>query len=111
MSSIGTGLLVLAFFIALPVIIPVAIFLSHRYKRRLRRLAQSTPCQSCGKILGLEALRLADAEWSAHVAELHEKNPGIRVRLVRLLHAICRHCGTRYTHFEEENEFRVEVRE
>lgn len=109
MNHITTLLFAVGFILLLPVIIPISVFLHVRYKRRIRKLVQITACQSCGKILGLEAMRLADAEWTAYVRELHEKNPGTRFRLVRLLHAICPNCGTRYTYFEKENRFRIKA--
>ena len=107
MSSFAIGSLVIAFIVFFPVIIPVTIFLSHRYRRKLRKLVKATPCQKCSKFLGLEALCLADAEWSAHVAELRNQNPGVRMRLIRTLHAIFPHCGARYTFYEKENELRI----
>lgn len=107
MSKIGTTLFAIAFIVALPITIPVSILLNLRYKRRLRKLVQSTSCLICGTILGLEAICLADTEWSAHVAELHKQNPGLRLRLVRLLHAICPNCRTRYTYSEKLNEFTI----
>jgi hypothetical protein len=44
------------------------------------------------------------------MAEIHEKNPGIRFsrgpqRITRHLHAICSHCGARYQFVEREKTF------
>jgi hypothetical protein len=108
-KRIPNGLAVVLFVVGFPIIIPVSCVLHLIRKRKLHRLAHITACQTCGKTLGLEALRLADAEWSAHVAELHKQNPHIRLRLLRTLHAICPHCKTRYTYFGTQNEFRIET--
>ncbi len=107
MSKIGATLLVIAFLVALPITLPASILLHLRYKRRLRKLARSESCLNCGEILGLEALRLADAEWSAHVAELRKQKPGVLLRLVRRLHAICPNCGTRYKYSERQHAFTI----
>lgn len=39
---------------------------------------------------------------------MHRKLPHVRFRIVRTLHAICMHCGTRYTYRDAERTFVVE---
>src|SRR5262249_1619306 len=97
---VPTPVFVVAFVLALPVLLPCAL-ISHRlHRRRLRTVAQAHPCPLCGNILSIAALRAGDEEWRAYVAALHRLNPGVRFRLVRLVHAICTACGARL-HFRE----------
>lgn len=110
-KRIPTGVFVILFALGLPIIVPVACILHLLRKHRLRKLVLTATCQTCGKTLGLEALRLADVECSALVAELHKQHPLARLCLVRTLHAICPHCGTRYTYFEKDNEFRIKAQD
>ena len=83
--------------VALPVIIPLA-FAWHGIQRfRLRATAKRFACTSCGRLLGIEALAIADELWRAHVAEIHRNNPkGTRLRLVRSCDAICPECETKF---------------
>jgi hypothetical protein len=83
-------------------VLPIAAWASRGW---LESAARTFACLSCGGILGLEALRLADTAWSEHVHELREKHPFVLFRLVRNVHAICPTCGARYAYVERERTF------
>jgi hypothetical protein len=93
-KRVPTPFFVIAFIVALPAIIPYAIVSHWLEMRRLRTAAKTQACPSCGRIPGIASLHAADEHWRAHVAELHRKYPGARFRLMRLVQAICIHCGT-----------------
>jgi len=97
---VPTPVFVVAFVLALPVLLPYALFRHGLYLRRLRTAAEARPCPSCGRPLGADALRASDEHWRSHFAELQRANPGARLRLIRLVHAICTACGARL-HFRE----------
>ena len=99
------GLLILLI-VLLPMIIPVVALLDFIYRKRLKAAACTFACLSCGGILGLESIRLADETWAKRLRELQEKSPGIRFRLVRHLHAICPACGACYAFLKGERTFR-----
>jgi hypothetical protein len=105
MPRIAAIFLTIVLVVFLPVIIPVVALLDHIYRKRLRAAACAFACLSCGGILGLEAIRLADAQWEEHLRDLREKYPSIRFRLVRHVHAICPGCGVRYAFLERERTF------
>ena len=97
---VPTPIFVVAFVLALPVLLPCALVSNRLYRRRLRTVAESHACPSCGSILGFAALLAGDEHWRAYVADLHRLNPGVRFRLVRLVDAICTACGAQL-HFRE----------
>jgi hypothetical protein len=101
-AAIFLAIVLVAF---LPVIIPVVALLECIYRKRLRAAACAFACLSCGGILGLESIRLADAEWGEHLRKLREKYPSTRFRLVRHFRAICPACGVRYAFSERERTF------
>jgi len=105
MRGIAIILLAIILVVFLPVIIPVVALLDRAYRRRMRAAACAFTCLSCGSILGLESIRLADAAWSEHLRGLQAKYPWTRFRLVRRVHAICPACGARYTFLERERTF------
>jgi hypothetical protein len=109
-DKLRNSLLAVVFILALPVILPVAAILHARYRHRLRGAAEKTACTVCGAILGSEALDKADEFWRAHVAKLHRDNPGVRFRLVRLVHAICVRCSAEYTFRETTRSFHLRSR-
>lgn len=92
----------------MPVLIPVAIVLDWNGNRKKRAAALSFRCTGCGEILGEQSLRLADEAWSAEMAEMRKKRPGVRFRVARKLHAICASCGKRYDFVEKDATF-VEI--
>jgi hypothetical protein len=100
-----TWLTVLLLLVCLPVIIPAFIVLEAVQKRRLRRAARSFTCLNCGKLLGANAVAVADAEWSRYVRELMRQHPGVKLRLVRTVDAICPGCGACYMFRESERTF------
>ena len=86
-------LVLVAFILALPMLLPVAIGRYYLYKHRIHTAAKRSVCPSCGHALGIDAVHRADAYWQSYVAELHRANPSVKFRLVRLIHAICGGCG------------------
>lgn len=102
---VPTPLLLVAIVLSLPALVPYAIARHYLYKHRLLVAAKSRACPSCGRILGIEAINEADERWRAHVAELHRAHPGARLRLIRLVHAICVVCGARLSFREESGTF------
>jgi hypothetical protein len=103
-ASTVTVLMVLLI-VLLPVIIPL-VGVSHSvYRKRLIAAARALACLSCGAVLGLESIRLADAACEEHMRELRAKHPAIRFRVVRHVHAICPVCGAQYTFLEREKAF------
>jgi hypothetical protein len=100
-------LLVIVVVLALPLLIPIAIFDQIICKRRLHKAAKSFACTKCGKTLGNDAVKRADEVWSAHVSELMRTHPGVRFRMVRTTDAICLDCGTEYTFRKREGTFVV----
>jgi len=109
MPRIAAIFLAIVLLVFLPVIIPVVALLDRAYRKRLRAAACAFACLSCGGILGLESIRLADAEWDERLRELREKYPSTRFRLVRHVRAICPACGVRYAFSERERTF-VQIR-
>ena len=93
------ALLCVATFIGLMALVT---FLVHLDQRKLRRVAESTPCAQCGAILGEAALELGDELWRKHMSTLMARNPGVRFRIVRTLFAVCPKCGARYR-FDEKS--------
>lgn len=91
---------VLALVLTLPVLLPYALIAHQLYRRRLRRAAEAQSCPSCGGYLGIAALQASEDRWRAHVADLFRDHPGVRFRLVRLIHAVCTACGARL-HFRK----------
>lgn len=81
-----------------PILLPVALILHSREQKRMRFLAETFPCLSCGRILGAESLRLADTQWENRLAGLTRDHAGsgIRFRIVRDVDAICPNCGTQH---------------
>jgi hypothetical protein len=105
MPRIAAIFLAIILLVFSPVIIPVVAFLDRVYRKRLRAAACRFACLSCGGILGLESIRLADAQWDEHLRELQEKYPSTRFRLVRHVRAICPACGVRYAFSERDRTF------
>jgi len=105
MQGIAIIFLAIALVVFLPVIFPVVALLDRAYLKRMRAAAGAFTCLSCGSILGLESIRLADGAWSEHLRGLEAKYPWTRFRLVRHVHAICPACGARYTFLERERTF------
>jgi hypothetical protein len=65
-------------------------------KRVLRRAARRFACPTCGTVLGEAAVELADNLWRRHMQVLFERNPGVKLRIVRTLDAVCTQCGARF---------------
>jgi hypothetical protein len=107
-SAAASGIALVFLAVGLVVLSPVIVFLVvpfvvRRYRKRLEFAACAFRCRSCGGILGLESLRLADNAWRAYFQRRLEEH--YRVRVVRHLHAICPACGVRYTFVERERTF------
>jgi hypothetical protein len=98
----------IVFVILLPVMLPIALFLHSRDEKRMRALAETFLCLSCGLVLGAESLKLADEAWANYVAKLNETNDGstlYRRRIVKGYDAICPHCGTYHSYASKERTF------
>jgi RNase P subunit RPR2 len=106
--TIPIPLMVVGFVVLLPAIIPAAIMLAALQKHRLRKAAKSFVCVNCGRVLGTGALARADEAWSEHMRELMRQHPGVRLRMLRTVHAICLGCDTCYRFREKERTFFVE---
>jgi hypothetical protein len=96
MRQAGLLLMIVAFVIASPVLIPIALILHARDQRRMQTAAATASCEHCGATLGTESLRRADAAWATHVSALQQARPTIRFRLVRRLWATCATCDAEY---------------
>ena len=88
------GMVLLLF--ALPLLIPF-LALDQKLTRRRQLLALAgQPCAVCNSSLDHGALDLADALWADRVAVMRAEHPGMRLRLVRRLHAVCPACDAEY---------------
>ena len=85
--------MVIGFVLLLPVLIPYALVLVAVENRRKRRAAALFVCVKCGKVLGLEAIRISDEEERKSA---QERAGDVMWRTVRTCHAICPSCGARY---------------
>jgi hypothetical protein len=94
----------------LPALIPAAIVWAAVDNRRKRKAAAAFHCLTCGRVLGVESVRIADSEFRKHMEELRRSNPFAKFRVVRTCDAICPACGTRYAFREEERTFILEAR-
>lgn len=88
--------LVVAFFLLLPLWIPLVALIHARDQKRMYTAAEGFRCIGCGAILGRVSIERADDEWGRYIDELHRQNPGYRFRVVRKVHAICTECGKSY---------------
>ena len=104
-SKWAVALAVVALMLSLPIWIPAVGMWHVWYRFRLRRAANAFACLTCGRMLGIEALRRADKYFADYMRELRRKHPGARFRIVRTVHAICPTCGTHYTYLESERTF------
>jgi hypothetical protein len=102
---IPTPLIVVAMVLALPALLPYAVVRHFLFKRRRLTAAKNQACPSCGRVLGIASLREADRHWRANVDELHRAHPGAKLRLVRLVDAICVGCGARLSFREDSGHF------
>jgi hypothetical protein len=88
--------------VLLPAIIAL-VGLSHGLcRKRLIAAARAVACLSCGAVLGLASIRLADVAWDGHMRELRAKHSASRFRVVRRVHAICPVCRAQYTFLERD---------
>lgn len=98
-------LLVSSFIVALPFIAPVMFVLSSIDARRRRKAAGEFVCVECGQLLGTESLSLADKVEAERSCKLSKKYPNARLRIIRLVDAICPTCGKRYKYLKTERHF------
>ncbi len=105
MTGLALKVLLVVLLILFPIWIPIVAISHGIYLRRLRRAASAFACLSCGELLGLESIRLADEAWADYMRQLHEQNPGMLLQVVRSVHAICPKCGARYSFIEGERTF------
>ena len=90
-----------------PILLPIALFLHSQDEKRMRALMEIFPCRKCGRILGADALRIADEAWATHLADVarHSQGGVIRYRLVKNADAICPHCGAHHKFMPKERSF------
>src|SRR5262245_31241846 len=105
MEKLRMTLLLIGFVILSPLMVPTALILHGVYLRRLRAAADQFKCFECGQILGRKSIELADGEWARRMREYTDQHPGIRIRVVRNLHAICPNCGRQYQFDEKTRSF------
>jgi hypothetical protein len=102
--------------ILLPVLLPVALLLHSRDEKRMRALAETFRCLSCGLVLGTSALKLADEAWADYVAKLdggagdatgptRDWSKLYRRRIVKGYDAICPHCGAYHSYVAKQRTF------
>jgi hypothetical protein len=97
--------LVVAFFLLLPLWIPLVALTHARDQKRMYAAVEGFRCIGCGAILGRVSIERADDEWGRYMDELHRRNPGYRFRVERRVHAICTECGKSYRFCEKTNDF------
>jgi hypothetical protein len=106
----------IVFVISLPVLLPIALFLHSRDEKRMRALAETFRCLSCGLVLGAESLKLADEAWANYVAKLdgdgddatqptRDWSKLYRRRIVKGYDAICPHCGAYHSYVAKQRTF------
>ena len=98
-------LVLVAFILALPMLLPVAIGRYYLYKHRIHTAAKRSVCPSCGHASASMPFIGPTRYWQSYVAELHRANPSVKFRLVRLIHAICGGCGAGLYFREESGTF------
>ena len=59
-----------SFVLALPILLPCAFIVHYTRTRKMGRMISDFVCVSCGTLLGLEAIRLADERWRANLSEM-----------------------------------------
>jgi uncharacterized Zn-finger protein len=101
-QRLGAHLLTIGFVLLIPVLLPFGLALAVLHRHRIRSVARRFPCTGCGRMLGPEAVRVADAEWDRRMRELRAQHPNTKFRIVRDLHAACPVCGRRYRFVEKE---------
>lgn len=107
-KNIRECIIVLIFILLLPILVPFSLLKNQLEKRKRGQLASRFVCLECGSMIGVEAIRLADERWSEIVKIIMSKSdPGIRLRLVRTVDAICQHCCCQYRYRETEQTFVV----
>ncbi|HAH46255.1 hypothetical protein [Gimesia sp.] len=107
-KNIRECIIVLIFILLLPILVPFSLLKNQLEKRKRGQLASRFVCLECGNMIGVEAIRLADERWSEIVKIIMSKSdPGIRLRLVRTVDAICPHCCCQYRFRETEQTFVV----
>lgn len=89
-------------FVALPLLLPLALAGGLLRQRRLRAVARTQCCPICGAALGLASVRAGDQHWTAQLTELRRRFPDGRFRFARLVDAICPVCGV-HLRFDEAN--------
>ena len=101
--------------ILLPILLPVALWLHSRDEKRMRALAETFRCLSCGRTLGADSLKLADEAWANYATGLNrgvdttqptrDWNKLYRPRLVKNYDAICPNCGTYHKFIAKQRTF------
>jgi hypothetical protein len=95
-QAIGIITVTLLALASLPVLLPYVAITQRMRRKRLQAAAAIKTCSSCGHILGDDALKLADEQWTLHLEQLRREHPNTKFRLVRRVFAICGKCRTEY---------------
>ena len=70
-------------------------------------VADATRCERCGRTLGAGAIERADVVEAERMTRFHEEHPGVRMRHLRVLRAVCTDCGACYAYDEAPRTFRL----
>jgi hypothetical protein len=105
MHRLAAALRTIGFLLLVPVLLPIGLVLHGTHRHRVRSAAGRFRCPGCGRVLGREAVRLADVAWDRRMREKREQHPDVRFRVLRDVHAICPACGRRYRFIENGRTF------
>lgn len=93
----GSVILVLVAFVLLsPVLVPIGVAMGALDRRRLKAAVRDFVCLNCGSVLGTISLELAEDAQRSETRELLRRWSGGRLRIVKTYSAICPSCGARY---------------
>ncbi len=76
-------------------LVVTGVLLFKRERRTLLAAVEALGCPVCRGRLWHDSIQAADNLWARHVATLRLRNPGVMLRLVRRLAAVCGACGAR----------------
>ena len=99
-EDVAFSFLAVAFLLLSPVLIPLACLLHERDDRRKHAAADRFRCLTCGEILGVGSVLLADCEWSRCIEQLMRDHPGVKFRLEQT-----ENCRTQYRYVEADRSF------
>lgn len=88
-------LVLLAIVSAPLIVVLVAICLYKLERRALSAAVRNLGCPSCSEPLSEHSIQVADELWARHMATIMKQYPGVKLRIVRQLSAVCSACGAR----------------